>query len=98
MPPINRVGSVGLFCCYEMPNDEIKWYFYDTEIDEVLDNVEDIWPEIRCDENTARWTENGPGGLIDARKQIERHIRKYLMRIQAPMGAKPKLIAWMQIS
>ena len=96
--PLNRVGSVGLFCCYEMPNGEIKWYFYDNDIDEVIDNVEEIWPEIRCDENTMRWTENGPGGLADARKKIEHHIRKYLRDIQAPMGAKPKLIAWMEIS
>ena len=96
--PLNRLGSEGLFCCYEMPNGEIKWYFYDPEIDEVLDNVEAIWPEIRCGEDTMRWTEEGPAGLTDARKQIERHIRTYLMRIQAPMGAKPKLIAWMEIS
>ena len=45
-----------------------------------------------------RWTEEGPAGLTDARKKIERHIRNYLMRIQAPMGVKPKLIAWMEIS
>lgn len=96
--PLDRFGSIGLFCCYEMPNGEIKWYFYDTEIDEVLDNVEEIWPEIRCDENTTRWTESGPGGLVDARKKIERHIRKYLMQIQVPMGAKPKLTAWMEVS
>ena len=89
---LGRVGSAGVFCCYEMPNGEIKWYFYDAEIEEVLDNVEEIWPEIRCDENTERWTESGPGGLVDARKQIERHIRKYLMHIQAPMGTKPKLL------
>ncbi|RKU17332.1 hypothetical protein C6503_11200 [Candidatus Poribacteria bacterium] len=95
---LNRVGSGGLFCCYEMPNDEIKWCFYDADVDEVIDNVEDIWPEIRCDENTTRWTESGPGGLVDARKKIERHIHKYLMQIQAPMGTKPKLIAWMEIS
>ena len=95
--PLDHCGTVGLFCCYEMPNGEIKWYFYDSDIDEVLDNVEGIWPEIRCSENTRRWTENGPGGLRDARKRIERHIRGYLMRIQAPMGVKPKLIAWMEI-
>ena len=96
--PLNRVGDTGVFCCYEMPNGEIKWYFYDAGEDEVIDSVEEIWPEIRCDENTTRWTESGPGGLVDARKKIEHHIRKYLMRIQAPMGAKPKLIAWMEIS
>lgn len=94
---LNRHGSEGLFCCYEMPNGEIKWYFYDAEIDEVLDNVEEIWPEIRCGEDTMRWTEDGPAGLIDARKKIEYHIQKYLLQIQAPMGTKPKLIAWMEI-
>ena len=96
--PLNRIGSGGLFCCYEMPNGEIKWYFYDADEEEVLDNVEEIWPEIRCGEDTMRWTEEGPGGLTDAQKKIERHIRTYLMRIQAPMGIKPKLIAWMEIS
>ena len=96
--PLNRVGSVGLFCCYEMPNGEIKWYFYDADIDEVIENIEGIWPEVRCDKETSRWTEEGPGALVDARKKIERHIRKYLMQIQAPMGVKPKLIAWMGIS
>ncbi|MDE0556184.1 MAG: helicase-related protein, partial [Candidatus Poribacteria bacterium] len=94
---IRRAGIMGIFCCYEMPNGEIKWYFYDAAEDEVFDNVEEIWPEIRCAENTERWTESGPGGLVDARKQIERHINAYLMRIQAPMGTKPKLIAWMEI-
>ena len=96
--PLNRVGSVGLFCCYEMPNGEIKWYFYDAEIDEVLDNVEEIWPEVRCGEDTMRWTEEGPAGLTDARKRIEHHIRTYLRDIQAPMGTKPRLLAWMEIS
>ena len=95
--PLNRHGSEGLFCCYEMPNGEIKWYFYDAEIDEVLDNVEEIWPEIRCSEDTMRRTEEGPAGLTDARKKVERHTRKYLRDIQAPMGEKAKLIAWMEI-
>ena len=96
--PLERVGDTGVFCCYEMPNGEIKWCFYDADVDEVIGNVEDIWPEIRCGENTTRWTEYGPGELVDARKQIERHIREYLRNIQAPMNTKPKLIAWMEIS
>lgn len=94
---LDCLDSVGLFCCYEMPNGEIKWYFYDAEIDEVLDNVEEIWPEIRCGEDTMRWTEEGPAGLTEARKEIERYIRTYLRDIQAPMGVKPKLLAWMEI-
>ncbi len=96
--PLYRVGDTGVFCCYEIPNGEIKWYFYNADEEKVVDSVEEIWPEIRCDEHTERWTESGPGGLMDARKQIERHIRAYLMRIQAPMGVKPKLISWMEVS
>ena len=96
--PLGHIGIRGIFCCYKMPNDEIKWYYYDTDEDEVFDNIEEIWPEIRCGEETMRWTENGPGGLIDARKRIEKHVRAYLRDIQAPMGVKPKLIAWMEIS
>ncbi len=97
--PLDRVGNPGVFCCYKMPNGEIKWYFYDAHTDEVIDNIEGVWPEVRCDKETSRWTEDGPGALVDARKKIERYIRdKDLKRIQTSMGAKPKLIAWMEIS
>ncbi len=96
--PLERIGDVGVFCCYRMSiNDEIKWYFYDVDNDEVVDDVKDIWPEIRCDIETKRYTEEGPGGLRYALKKVEKHIQGYLMKIQAPMGAKPKLIAWMEI-
>lgn len=96
--PLQRSGIMGIFCCYKMPNDEIKWYYYDTEEDEVFDNIEGIWPEIRCDKQTLRRTERGPGGLVGDRKQIERYIRGYLRDIQAPMGENPKLLAWLEIS
>ena len=96
--PLDRVGNPGVFCCYEMPNGEIKWYFYDADTDEVIDDIERVWPEIRCDEEMMRRTKNGPGALVEARKQIERHIQGYFRGIQAPIGTKPKLIAWMEIS
>ena len=88
--PLNRRGSAGLFCCYEMPNGEIKWYFYDAEIDEVLDNVEEIWPEIRCGEDTTRWTEDGPEGLVDARKKIERLHTQVSLTDTGTYGSKTK--------
>ena len=97
--PLKRAGATGIFCCYQMPNDEVQWYFYKAETDEVLDNVDQIWPEIRCDVTTPRYTESGQGGLGNARKKIERFIRSsYLRSIQAPIGATPKLLAWMEIS
>ena len=96
--PLRRIGDVGVFCCYRMPiSDEIKWYFYDVDNDEVIDDVSDIWPEIRCDIETERYIDEGPGGLRNTLKKVERHIQKHLMHIQAPMGEKPKLITWMEI-
>ncbi len=96
--PLKRIGDIGVFCCYRMPNSEIKWYFYDAENDEVIEDVRDIWPEIRCDIDTERYTEKGPGGLKDVLKKVEKHIReKYLRDIQAEMGEKPKLITWLEI-
>ena len=96
--PLERTGATGIFCCYQMPNDEVQWYFYNTETDEVLDNTEQIWPEIRCGVKTPRHAESGQGGLGNTRKKIERFIRNtYLRSIQAPIGAKPKLLAWMEV-
>lgn len=96
--PLKRVGDVGVFCCYRMPNKEIKWYFYDIENDAVVDDVRYIWPDVRCDLETSRYIGAGPGGLKDALKKVEKHIQRYLMQIQAPIGKKPKLIAWLEIS
>lgn len=96
--PLERTGNIGVFCCYQMPNTEIKWYFYDTEMDEVYENLNYIWPEIRCDMDTPRYSPGGPGELKGVLNKVETHIRQnYLLRIQAPMGANPKLITWMEI-
>ncbi len=98
--PLRRIGDVGVFCCYRMPiSNEIKWYFYDVDNDEVIEDVSDIWPEIRCDIETARYTEEGPGGLRGILTRVEKHIKQnYLRQIQASMKENPKLIAWMEIS
>ena len=96
--PIERIGITGVFCCYEMPNREIKWYFYDADEDEVLVTLRRYGPKFGVPRIQNVGQKAAPGGLADARKQIERHINAYLMRIQAPMETKPKLIAWMEIS
>ena len=98
MIALERRGSTGLFCCYEMPNGEIKWYFYNTEVNQVFEHVAALWPEIRCDNETQRHTAVGIAGLKEVLKKVERYIQQtYLLQIQAPMGTKPKLIAWMEL-
>lgn len=97
---LNRTGAKGVFCCYEMPESgEIRWYFYNSDTEEVVANLEGIWPEVRCGDNASRYAVSGQQVVKKARRQIERYIeRTYLLSIQAPLGTKLKLIAWLEVS
>lgn len=78
---------------------EVKWYFRDAETGKVMETLEQTWSAARCTQGTERTIEQGVANLADARKAIERHIKQtYLKDIQAPIGAKPTLLAWMEIS
>lgn len=96
----NRTGAKGVFCCYQMPESgEIRWYFYNSDTDEVVTDLEGIWPEVRCSDNASRYAVSGQQVVKKARRQIERYIeRTYLLSIQAPLGTKLKLIAWLEVS
>ena len=97
---LDRTGARGVFCCYQMPESgEIRWYFYNSDTDEVVADLEGIWPEVRCGDNASRYTVSGQQVVNKARRQIERYIeRTYLLSIQAPLGTKLKLIAWLEVS
>ncbi|GAI51290.1 unnamed protein product, partial [marine sediment metagenome] len=52
-----------------------------------------------CSQDTKRVVKQGVTKLAPARKAIEKHIKNtYLKDIQAPIGAKPTLVAWMEIN
>lgn len=97
---LNRTGARGVFCCYQMPESgEIRWYFYNSDTDEVVTDLEGIWPDVRCGDNASRYAVSGQQVVKKARRQIERYIeRTYLLSIQAPLGTKLKLIAWLEVS
>ena len=97
---LNRTGARGVFCCYQMPESgEIRWYFYNSDTDEVVADVDGIWPEVRCGENASRHTASEQQTLREVLRKIEHHIRKtYLLSIQAPLGTRAKLIAWLEVS
>ncbi len=81
------------------PQGEVKWYFRDAETGKVAEVLEQTWTAVRCTQGTERKVEQGVTNLADARKAIEKHIKNtYLKDIQAPIGAKPVLLAWMEIS
>jgi len=81
------------------PQGEVKWYFRDAETGAITEILERTWTAVRCDQGTERLVEQGVANLTESRKAIERHIKQtYLKDIQAPIGARPVLLAWMEIS
>jgi superfamily II DNA/RNA helicase len=78
---------------------EVKWYFRDAETGKISELLENTWTAVRCSQGTERIVRQGVTNLAAARQAIERHIKNtYLKDIQAPIGAKPILLAWMEIS
>jgi len=78
---------------------EVKWYFRDGETGKISELLENTWTAVRCSQGTERIVQKGVTTLSDARKAIEKHIKNtYLKDIQAPIGAKPILLAWMEVN
>jgi superfamily II DNA or RNA helicase len=94
----------GLLCAYRMPaledgaTGEVRWYFREAESGKIHEDLAHCWAAIRCRPDTSRRVNLDVGGLADARKEIERHVRNTrLKEMNAPIGAKPVLIAWMEV-
>ncbi len=81
------------------PQGEVRWYFWDSKNEKVSEVLEETWAAVRCQNDTKRQIETGVTGLAPARKAIEKHIKNtFLKDIQAPIGTKATLLAWMEIN
>lgn len=100
----------GLFCAYrflsleppaegEPPRSgEVRWYFR-ISTGQIVEGLDDIDKAIRCLPETPRQFASAPEALADSRRAIERHIKDtYLKALQAPLGYKPTLVCWMEVS
>ena len=98
----------GVFFCYELPvktpdgalSDEgaYKWFIIDLDSNAVLENVGAIWHAIKCCRDEPRRMTLDGKTFNAIRKEVEKHIRNtYLKIIQAPLGAVPRLVTWMQL-
>jgi hypothetical protein len=101
-----------VFFCYNLPAKDIttgewteeagqtKWYLYTISGDnEILGKPTDIIAHIRCDKNTPRKETFEKETLKELRAKMDEHIKNtYLRSVQAPIGVKPILKAWMEIS
>jgi hypothetical protein len=64
-----------------------------------LEDTSRIIEFVRCDPETPRRVVVDQEKLSETRKSIEKHIAKtYLRKVQAPVGVKPILRAWMELN
>ena len=106
-----KKGTRGVFFCYALPaldneTDEFteeagttRWYLYDFNRDSILEEPDEIIDSIRSKRDTPRKCVTEEKTLIDIRNIIKKHIKNtYLKRVDAPVGVKPSLKCWMEIT
>jgi superfamily II DNA or RNA helicase len=78
---------------------ETRWYLYHIEKQTILDEPSDIVAAICCTPETPRRCVIEKPTLSEVRGKIERHIKNtFLKAIQAPVGVKAILKAWMELN
>jgi superfamily II DNA or RNA helicase len=76
-----------------------SWYLYDLNSEAILDDPTKIIRSIRSVPATPRKHDVSENTLSEIRLKIEKHIKNtYLKQVQAPIGVKPVLKAWMELS
>ncbi len=104
-------GVRGVFFCYALPaldkeknefTEEAgttRWYLYDLDRETILEEPGEIVASVRSKPETPRRCTTEEKTLLDIRKRIEKHIKNsYLKRVDAPVGAKPRLGCWMELN
>jgi superfamily II DNA or RNA helicase len=76
-----------------------QWYLYNLENEEVVTEPTDIIDLIRSTPETPRFRSISNETLSEIRQIIEKRIKdSYLKKVQAPIGVKANLKAWMELS
>ena len=100
----------GYFFCYELPTKRsdgswsdgdglYRWYFVDPASGEVAADTYEIWKAIQCQHDELRKFDTTEEQFAKVRKTVDSYIRKtYLKAVQAPLGVKPRMVTWMQMS
>lgn len=78
---------------------DVQWYLYDVASGEIREDAPMIVGSIRSAPETPRVTQLEEAKLSDIRIAVEKHIAKsFLRKVQAPLGVKPVLKAWMELN
>lgn len=76
-----------------------RWYLSNLEGSSIVEEPSQIIDFIRCLPDTPRQAIVERKTLSEVRTRIERHIKNtYLRQVQAPIGVRPVLKAWMELS
>ncbi|MHB8653691.1 MAG: helicase-related protein [Terriglobia bacterium] len=78
---------------------DTRWYLFELGTEKISEDPVDIVKLIRCKPETARKHDIPDQTLAEIRAKVEKHIKNtYLKQVQAPMGIKPSLKCWMELS
>ena len=99
-PAYDRVASEGNGQdIWSAEAGDAKWYLVDLESDAVMEDASRILEFVRCEHETQRRVQVDQEKLSEVRISVEKHIaRTYLRKVQAPVGVKPILNAWMELN
>ena len=78
---------------------ETKWYLYNLADASILEEPSEIAAFTRCQPDTPRHCAIEQETLSDIRAGIDKHIKNTeLRKMNAPIGVKPTLKAWMELN
>ena len=78
---------------------DTKWYLFDLADEKIADGPTEIVRQIRSTPDTPRKHDIPNQTLSEIRAKVEKHIKNsYLKQVQAPIGVKPRLKAWLELS
>nr|MBC8275204.1 DEAD/DEAH box helicase [Chloroflexota bacterium] len=97
--PDHSVASIDEEFPWTEEAGETKWYLYDLGNDNIVDEPADIVDIIRSNPDTPRHCLIQRQTLSETRAKVEKHIKNtYLKKVQAPIGVKAILKAWMELN
>jgi superfamily II DNA or RNA helicase len=78
---------------------DTRWYLYDLAEQSIADNPGEIADFIRSEPDTPRHCDIERETLSDIRRKIDKHIKNTVLKqLQAPIGVRPILKAWMELN
>ena len=76
-----------------------KWYLFDLATEKIIDEPSEMINLIRSTPDTPRHRAVDDKTLSGIRAAMDKHLKNtYLKQVQAPIGVKPILKAWMELS